>query len=85
MGTGAAAAALMSVAACSGGGGDSGTDEKPAGDQVKTTSVVALQQIRQKTGTARSARVEGTTEMGHTVSMKQTGTMDIWATRTICW
>ncbi|MGA5471477.1 hypothetical protein ACPCUK_22175 [Streptomyces arboris] len=78
MGTGAAAAALLSVAACSGGGGDAGTAEKPAGDKVRTASVAALQQIRTKTGTVRSARIEGTTEMGGTVSMKQTGTIG-WA------
>ncbi|MFF6907952.1 hypothetical protein ACFY9Q_18665 [Streptomyces sp. NPDC012389] len=79
MGTGAVAAALLSVAACTGGGGSSsGTAEKPAGDTVETASVAALQQIRKKTGTARSARIEGTTEMGETVSMKQTGTIG-WA------
>ncbi|MEV4880310.1 hypothetical protein [Streptomyces cyaneofuscatus] len=78
VGTGAAAVALMSVAACSGGGGDTGTAEKPAGDKVKTASVAALQQIRKKTGAVRSARIEGTTEMGDTVSMKQTGTIG-WA------
>ncbi|MEV0884342.1 hypothetical protein AB0J03_10985 [Streptomyces microflavus] len=80
VGTGAAAAALMSVAACSGGGGDSGTAGKPAGTggAAEAGSVAALQQIREKTGTVRSARIEGTTEMGDTVSMQQTGTIG-WA------
>ncbi|MEW2068271.1 hypothetical protein [Streptomyces sp. NPDC007346] len=80
VGTGAAVAALMSVAACGGGGGESGSPaaEKPAGDVAGAGSVVALQQIRKKTGTAQSARIEGTTEMGDTVSMKQTGTIG-WA------
>ncbi|MFE5997955.1 hypothetical protein ACFQ6C_13855 [Streptomyces sp. NPDC056454] len=78
MGTGAVAAALLSVAACTGGGGDPDTARKPAGDTVETSSVAALQQIRKKTGTARSARIEGTTEMGDAVSMKQTGTIG-WA------
>ncbi|MFD3737671.1 hypothetical protein AMK21_13235 [Streptomyces sp. CB00316] len=79
VGTGAAAAALMSVAACSGGGGGSGTAGRPTGAGVAEASPVAeLQQIRKKTGTVRSARIEGTTEMGDTVSMKQTGTIG-WA------
>ncbi|MGW1205964.1 hypothetical protein [Streptomyces cyaneofuscatus] len=76
VGTGAALAALLSVAACSGGGGGSGTAGKPTGASVADAgSVTALQQIRKKTGTVRSARIEGTTEMGDTVSMKQTGTI----------
>lgn len=79
VGTGAAVAALMSVAACSGGGGGSGTAGKPAGTGVAdASSVAALQQIRKKTGTVRSARIEGTTEMGDTVSLRQTGTIG-WA------
>ncbi|MFD5988946.1 hypothetical protein [Streptomyces cyaneofuscatus] len=79
VGTGAAVAALMSVAACSGGGGGSGTAGKPAGTGVAdASSVTALQQIRKKTGTVRSARIEGTTEMGDTVSLRQTGTIG-WA------
>ncbi|RLV68855.1 31.2 kDa protein in rplA-rplJ intergenic region [Streptomyces sp. CBMAI 2042] len=76
VGTGAALAALLSVAACSGGGGGSGTAGKPTGaGEADAGSVTALQQIRKKTGTVRSARIEGTTEMGDTVSMKQTGTI----------
>ncbi|MFE4377964.1 hypothetical protein [Streptomyces cyaneofuscatus] len=79
VGTGAAVAALMSVAACSGGGGGSGTAGKPAGTGVAdASSVTALQQIRKKTGTVRSARIEGTTEMGDTVALRQTGTIG-WA------
>ncbi|MGK3088519.1 hypothetical protein ACG93S_01465 [Streptomyces sp. WAC01490] len=76
MGTGAVLAALLSVAACSGGGGASGTAGKPTGaGAADAGSVTALQQIRKRTGTVRSARIEGTTEMGDTVSMKQTGTI----------
>ncbi|MFD3412820.1 hypothetical protein [Streptomyces cyaneofuscatus] len=79
VGTGAAVVALLSVAACSGGGGGSGTAGKPAGTGVAdASSVTALQQIRKKTGTVRSARIDGTTEMGDTVSLRQTGTIG-WA------
>ncbi|MGW7474937.1 hypothetical protein ACWGIT_25615 [Streptomyces cyaneofuscatus] len=76
VGTGAALAALLSVAACSGGDGASGTAGKPTDAGVADAgSVTALQQIRKRTGTVRSARIKGTTEMGDTVSMKQTGTI----------
>ncbi|MFI7238094.1 hypothetical protein [Streptomyces cyaneofuscatus] len=79
VGTRAALAALLSVAACSGGGGGSGTAGKSAGAAVADASAVtALQQIRKKAGTMRSARIEGTTEMGDTVSMRQSGTIG-WA------
>lgn len=78
VGTGAAAVALMSVAACSGGGGGSGTEGKRAGGVTKGSPVAALQQVREKTGTAQSARIEGTTEMGDAISVKQSGTVG-WA------
>ncbi|MET9766483.1 hypothetical protein [Streptomyces sp. NPDC006415] len=77
----AAAAALTSIAACSGsdgsaGSGDSGTGK--AGAVGKASPVAALKQVQQKTGGAQSAKVEGTTEMGSTVSMKQSGVIG-WA------
>ncbi|WP_411081828.1 hypothetical protein [Streptomyces sp. cmx-18-6] len=78
VGTGAAAVALMSVAACSGGGGASGTEGKPAGGVAKASPVTALKQVQQKTGTAQSARIEGTSKVGDSVSMKQSGAIG-WA------
>ncbi|MFE7480271.1 hypothetical protein [Streptomyces sp. NPDC057552] len=82
VGTGAAVVALMSVAACSGGGGGnsgSGTESKPkAAGAAGANHLAALQQIQKKSGTAQSARVEGTTKMGDAVSMKQTGAIS-WA------
>ncbi len=77
----AAAAALTSIAACSGSdgsadSGDSGTGK--AGAVGKASPVAALKQVQQKTGGAQSAKVEGTTEMGSAVSMKQSGVIG-WA------
>ncbi|RPK60268.1 hypothetical protein EES43_17430 [Streptomyces sp. ADI96-02] len=79
-GTALAVTALMSAAACSGPGqgGGSRPDERAAGGAVDTASVTALQQVREKTGTARSARIEGTAEVGDSVALKQSGTID-WA------
>ncbi|MFD5971685.1 hypothetical protein [Streptomyces bacillaris] len=78
-GTGAAVAALMTVvAACGGQGGGSGTQTEPATKAAGASHVAALQQVGKKTGTAQSARIEGTSTMGGTVTMKQTGTIG-WA------
>ncbi|MGW1296791.1 hypothetical protein [Streptomyces sp. NPDC002533] len=74
----AAAAALTSMAACSGSDGAGGS-AKGKGDAVaKASPVAALKQVQQKTGGAQSAKIEGTTEMGSTMSMKQSGTIG-WA------
>ncbi|MFI1222880.1 MULTISPECIES: hypothetical protein [unclassified Streptomyces] len=81
----AAAAALTSMAACSGsdgsggssGSGGSGSKDK-AGAVGKASPVAALKQVQLKTGGAQSARIEGTTEMGSAVSMKQSGAIG-WA------
>ncbi|MFJ2022898.1 hypothetical protein ACIODW_03685 [Streptomyces sp. NPDC087897] len=75
----AVAAALTSMAACSGSEGSDGPGKGEAGSAVgKASPVAALKQVRQKTGSAHSAKVEGTVEMGSTVSMKQSGAVD-WA------
>ena len=65
-------AALTSVAAC-GGEGDTGSG---AGGVVRADPIAALRSVQQKTSGASSARIEGTTVMGTTMSMKQTGAMD---------
>ncbi|MEI7034139.1 hypothetical protein [Streptomyces pratensis] len=72
----AAAVALTSMAACGGPDGpdgSSGAEKKRSGGAARTSSVAALKQVQQKTGGAESARVEGTTRMGDTMSMKQSG------------
>lgn len=69
----AAAAALTSIAACSGSDGSGGSGSDKAGAVFKASPVAALKQVQQKTGGAQSAKVEGTTEMGDTMSMKQSG------------
>ncbi|MFB6813659.1 hypothetical protein ACFCV8_03810 [Streptomyces sp. NPDC056347] len=73
-----AAAALTSVAACggsdSGKSADRGTDK--AGGVVKADPIAALRNVQKKTGGERSAKVEGTTQMGTMMSMKQTGVID---------
>ncbi|WP_369020404.1 hypothetical protein ABZ326_12835 [Streptomyces californicus] len=78
----AVAAALTSMAACSGSGGTGGSDgsgKAEAGSAAgKASPVAALKQVQQKTGGIRSAKVDGTIEMGDTVSMKQSGAID-WA------
>ncbi|MFE9701201.1 hypothetical protein [Streptomyces sp. NPDC006270] len=74
----AAAAALTSIAACGGSGGSSGSGKDKAGAVGKVSPVAALKQVQQKTGGAQSAKVEGTTEMGTAVSMKQSGAIG-WA------
>ncbi|MFF8695274.1 hypothetical protein ACWD6K_23025 [Streptomyces sp. NPDC002431] len=75
----AAVAALTSVAACSGSdsgkSADRGTADK-AGGVVKADPIAALRSVEKKTGGERSAKIEGTTEMGTVMSMKQTGTVD---------
>ncbi|MEU6013089.1 hypothetical protein ABZ826_03240 [Streptomyces sp. NPDC047515] len=70
----AAAAALTSVAAC--GGSDSGKSDSRGGGVVKADPIAALRDVQTKTGGEKSAKVEGTTRMGTTMSMKQTGTID---------
>ncbi|MFF2010108.1 hypothetical protein ACFVWY_13665 [Streptomyces sp. NPDC058195] len=74
-----AAAALTSVAAC-GGSDDSGKSADrgtgKAGGVVKTDPIAALRNVQKKTGGERSAKVEGTTQMGTMMSMKQTGVID---------
>ncbi|MEU5369065.1 hypothetical protein ABZ362_08755 [Streptomyces sp. NPDC005951] len=74
----AAAAALTSLAACSGSDGAGGSGKGKADAVAKASPVAALKQVQQKTGGARSAKVEGTTEMGSAVSMKQSGAIG-WA------
>ncbi|MBV7244902.1 MULTISPECIES: hypothetical protein [unclassified Streptomyces] len=69
----AAAAALTSIAACSGSDSSGGSGSDKAGAVSKASPVAALKQVQQKTGGAQSAKVEGTTEMGDTMSMKQSG------------
>ncbi|MFI9625279.1 hypothetical protein [Streptomyces sp. NPDC052042] len=58
----AVAAALTSVTSCSG--------------AAKFDPVAALRQVAKKTGGVNSAKIEGTTEMGTLMSMKQTGVVD---------
>lgn len=70
----AAAAALTSVAACS--GSDSGKSDKQGSGVVKADPIAALLDVQKKTGGENSAKVEGTTQMGTTMSMKQTGVID---------
>lgn len=72
-----AGVALTAVAAC---GSSGGTAKKTGGDTgggaVKEVSpIAALQLAQQKTGETKSAKVEGTTVMGSTMSMKQSGVM----------
>ncbi|MEU6627845.1 hypothetical protein ABZ905_06080 [Streptomyces parvus] len=74
----AAAAALTSMAACSGSDSAGGSGKGKADAVAKASPVAALKQVQQKTGGARSAKVEGTTEMGSTMSMKQSGVIG-WA------
>ncbi len=69
----AVAAALTSVAACGGSDDKSGS----GGTAVsKAEPIAALLAVQKKTGGANSAKVEGTTAMGSTMSMKQTGAID---------
>ncbi|TRV76986.1 LppX_LprAFG lipoprotein [Streptomyces sp. 130] len=75
----AVVAALTSVAACGGSddGGKGGTEKESRGSSVvKVDPIAALVAVQKKTGQAQSARVEGETTMGSTMSMKQTGVMD---------
>ncbi|MFH8471243.1 hypothetical protein [Streptomyces sp. NPDC018000] len=69
----AVAAALTSVAAC--GGSDDKSDNQGSA-VVKADPIAALRDVQKKTGGERSAKVEGTTQMGTTMSMKQSGTID---------
>ncbi|MGW1226538.1 hypothetical protein [Streptomyces sp. NPDC001515] len=78
----AVAAALTSVGAC-GGADEDGGSTKPAAEGksggtsvLKADTIAALLDVQKKTGSASSARVEGTTVMGSTMSMKQTGSLD---------
>ncbi|MFJ2708262.1 hypothetical protein ACIO3R_34435 [Streptomyces sp. NPDC087428] len=68
----AVAAALTSVAACG------GSDSKNEGGAAVTRAepIAALLAVQKKTGGANSAKVEGTTTMGTTMAMKQTGAID---------
>ncbi|MFE7354080.1 hypothetical protein ACFU8Q_12970 [Streptomyces sp. NPDC057543] len=70
----AVAAALTSVAAC-GGSDDKGGDNRGSA-VVKADPIAALLDVQKKTGGESSAKVEGTTQMGTTMSMKQSGTID---------
>ncbi|MGW2177269.1 hypothetical protein ACWCXX_04085 [Streptomyces sp. NPDC001732] len=73
----AVAAALTSVAACNDG---TDSDKKSGKDRssgvTKADPIAALRDVQKKTGKQSSAKVEGTTQMGTTMSMKQTGTID---------
>ncbi|OKJ78341.1 hypothetical protein [Streptomyces sp. CB02460] len=77
----AVVAALTSVAAC-GGSDDGGTDKGSGKTQSRHNSVVkvdpiaALVAVQKKTGHAHSARIDGTTTMGSTMSAKQQGAID---------
>ncbi|WP_406496597.1 hypothetical protein OG936_20915 [Streptomyces sp. NBC_00846] len=70
----AVAAALTSVAAC--GGSDDKGGENRGSAVVKADPIAALLDVQKKTGGESSAKVEGTTQMGAIMSMKQTGTVD---------
>ncbi|MFE7624343.1 hypothetical protein [Streptomyces sp. NPDC057509] len=75
----AVAAALTSVAACGGsddGGKAKGTSGSGAGSVAKANPIAALIAVQKKTGSAHSAKVEGTTSLGTAMSMKQSGVMD---------
>ncbi|MET8176604.1 hypothetical protein [Streptomyces clavifer] len=72
----AAAAALISVAACGGPDGSAGSSGADGGGAVSTRAVAALRLVQKETGGAESARVEGTTVMGSSMSMKQSGAID---------
>ncbi|WP_330453177.1 MULTISPECIES: hypothetical protein [unclassified Streptomyces] len=76
----AVVAALTSVAACGGsddGGSKGGGKKESAGRSVaKVDPIAALVAVQKKTGQAQSARVEGDTAMGSTMSMKQNGVLD---------
>ncbi|MGW2471885.1 hypothetical protein [Streptomyces sp. NPDC001665] len=77
----AVVAALTSVAACGGSddggtGKGSGKTESRGDSVVKVDPIAALVAVQKKTGQAHSARVEGDTSMGSTMSMKQSGVMD---------
>lgn len=77
----AVAAALTSVGAC-GGSDDGGTSKAKGKDGssgsgvVKTDAIAALLDAQKKTGAAHSAKIEGTTVMGSTMSLKQSGALD---------
>ncbi|MFH9468164.1 hypothetical protein ACH4LT_12820 [Streptomyces clavifer] len=72
----AAAAALISVAACGGPDGSAGSSGAAGGGAVSNQAVAALRLVQKETGGAESARVEGTTVMGSSMSMKQSGAID---------
>ncbi|MEE4489616.1 hypothetical protein [Streptomyces sp. BE230] len=73
----AVAAALTSVAACGGSDDDGAAKAKGGGSGVvKVDAIAALLDVQKKTGAANSAKIEGTTVMGSTMSMKQTGVME---------
>ncbi|MFF9568272.1 hypothetical protein [Streptomyces sp. NPDC014685] len=76
----AVAAALTSVAACSGSDGDKGAKGDRSTDRssgvTKADPIAALLDVQKKTQGQSSAKVEGTTQMGTTMSMKQTGSID---------
>jgi hypothetical protein len=75
----AVTAALASVAAC--GGSDAPVkagkdDSRAGGGVVNAEAVAALREVQEKTGGAASAKVEGSTVVGSTMSMKQSGAID---------
>ncbi|MFI6646570.1 hypothetical protein ACIBI8_02935 [Streptomyces sp. NPDC050529] len=73
----AVAAALTSVAACGGSDDDGAAKAKGGGSGVvKVDPIAALLDVQKKTGAANSAKIEGTTVMGSTMSMKQTGVLE---------
>ncbi|MET9919681.1 LolA-like protein [Streptomyces sp. NPDC006435] len=76
----AVAAALTSVAACNGSDGDksdkSGKSTDRSSGVTKADPIAALLDVQKKTKGQSSAKVEGTTQMGTTMSMKQTGSID---------
>lgn len=74
----AMAAALTSVAACGGGDDKGGKSENRGSGVLGADPIAALRAVQKKTGGAHSAKVEGSTSMGSTMSMKQSGALD-WA------
>ncbi|GLF93806.1 hypothetical protein [Streptomyces yaizuensis] len=71
----AVAAALTSVAACGGSDGDAEGKKGGEGTVLKLDPIAALREVQAKTGEARSARIEGSTEMGDLMSLEQTGVL----------
>ncbi|WP_327176213.1 hypothetical protein OG599_13505 [Streptomyces sp. NBC_01335] len=73
--------ALSSVAACGGSDDAAGSagkngDKSPAGAVAAVSPIAALKRVQQKSDGVASAKVESTVDMGTTMSMEMSGTMD---------